>query len=230
MLLGALCLRRTKDILHLPGVREYKRVLDFTPEERARYDNAEKKLVRLVRQSVGAAEDIEKMSLFHVNLGLRLLCNHGTFQRHLSWHKRTYMETVASVVGRDGEVRCSAPACGQLMPVLGLDTRGEFEDGCAHVLCPDCLEEDEVDSRAEGKRCPLCVRLGVQPGGASRGVDMPSALGAGSNREDPEKYFHDDGCSTKMKKVVEDVAVDLWTTKRYVPPRFRSPSHQGGGN
>lgn len=215
MLLGALCLRRTKDILQLPGVREYRRELDFSPEERARYNSAEKRLVRLVRQSVGATEDISKTSLFHVNLGLRLLCNHGTFQKHLSWHKRTYMETVASVMGRDGEVRCSS--CGQLMPVLGMDTaRSEFDERCAHVLCLECLEDDQGEPGTQGRRCPECVRQGLEPGAvrAGGGVDMRPAADAGPNGKEQEKYFHDAGCSTKMKKVIEDVAVDLWTTKR----------------
>src|SRR5262249_19572230 len=139
VLLEALCLRRTKDVIQLPGLRQCTRTLTFSPAEREQYENTKKILMRTIRQRVGEVEKSSKFGLFQANLQMRLLCNHGTFQQPFSWHRRSYQderEAIISALGRNGEITCSG--CQLPMPILGSSRLGNgFREQCAHVLCSE---------------------------------------------------------------------------------------------
>ena len=137
------------------------------------------------------------------------------------------METVSSALGRDGEIRCSL--CEQMMPVLGIDPeKGGLDGRCAHVLCSECLEESSQGSltmQGQGQECPACVKWGAMPAltlsrGQAGNIGMRHAPDSGVSAGAGHKgYFNTAGYSTKVRKVVEDVAVDLGATKRYVHGR-----------
>ncbi|KAK1968726.1 SNF2 family domain-containing protein [Colletotrichum sublineola] len=245
LLLDSLCLRRTKELLELPGLEERVKELEFTPAEREQYDKTKRILMRTIKQKVGEVEKSSKFGLFQANLQMRILCNHGTYQKPFSWSRRSYRlsrleerEAAVSALGQNAEITCDA--CHQPMPILGSSRlRNEAEEQCAHVLCSECL--DESDMSAPGSRtrhCPVCENW-MRTAGKSR--YSPSAAPAGSplirvNRpaasgddvamsdappktsadKDDELYFNHVGYSTKMEALIRDVQEDVWTTKSIV--------------
>ncbi|KAK2034132.1 SNF2 family domain-containing protein [Colletotrichum zoysiae] len=163
LLLDSLCLRRTKELLELPGLEERVKELEFTPAEREQYDKTKKILMRTIKQKVGEVEKSSKFGLFQANLQMRILCNHGTYQKPFSWSRRSYRlsrleerEAAVSALGQNAEITCDG--CHQPMPILGSSRlRNGAEEQCAHVLCSECL--DESDMSAPGSRtrhCPVC--------------------------------------------------------------------------
>ncbi|RSL78668.1 hypothetical protein CEP51_008014 [Fusarium floridanum] len=120
LLLQALCLRRTREVLDLPRTRQHIVRLNFTSEERDQYEKTKNILVRTIKNRVGEIENSSKFGLFQMTLQLRILCNHGTFQKAFSWHRRSLQDEKEAVLGshgRNGEITCAG--CRQVMPILG---------------------------------------------------------------------------------------------------------------
>ncbi|KAK1989120.1 SNF2 family domain-containing protein [Colletotrichum cereale] len=243
LLLDSLCLRRTKELLELPGLEERVKELEFTPAERDQYDKTKRILMRTIKQKVGEVEKSSKFGLFQANLQMRILCNHGTYQKPFSWSRRSYRmsrleerEAAVSALGQNAEITCDG--CHQPMPLLGSSRlRNEAEEQCAHVLCSECL--DESDMSAPGSRtrhCPVCenwmrtaaksqcspaagsplIRVDGPAAASGGGVDMADAPAKTSADKDDELYFNHVGYSTKMEALIRDVKEDVWTTKSIV--------------
>ncbi|KAM0457399.1 hypothetical protein ACHAO4_003198 [Trichoderma viride] len=215
MLIEALCLRRTKDSIELPDVRTCLRELTFTPEERAQYENTKKILTRMILHRVGEIDKASHFGTFQMNLQMRLLCNHGTYQQPFSWRRRSYQderEAAAGALGQNSEICCSG--CQLPMPILGSSwLRSDYSKRCNHVLCSECIEES-------GKiaECPVCLlTLGPNMGGnnaSTNGEDVPDWPVNGGAGNSDDHYFNKEGHSTKMKALIKDVAKDLNETKR----------------
>ncbi|RSL95209.1 hypothetical protein CEP52_012191 [Fusarium oligoseptatum] len=73
LLLQALCLRRTREVLNLPRTRPHIVRLDFTSEERDQYEKTKNILVRTIKNRVGEIENSSKFGLFQMTLQLRIL-------------------------------------------------------------------------------------------------------------------------------------------------------------
>ena len=223
LLLQALCLRRTREVLNLPNTRQNVRRLDFSPEERDQYENTKNILLRTIKNRVGEIENSSKFGLFQMRLQLRILCNHGTYQKTFSWHRRSLQDEKEALVGSFGghrEMTCAG--CQQPMPILGSNwAENKFVDQCAHILCHECIDESSwAGSEVPDDRCPVCFRWSQpsrQAGGTDQDVEMSDAPVKKSSVEDDHKhYFNADGVSTKMRAIIKDVRTDLWKTKRYV--------------
>ncbi|CAI6100801.1 unnamed protein product [Clonostachys chloroleuca] len=231
MLLEAFCLRRTKDVLELPNLRQDIRWLDLSPEERIQYDSTQRILMRSIKQRVGETEKGSKFGLFQANLQLRILCNHGTYQKPFSWQRRIYQderEAKGCALGRDEEIKCSV--CQQPMPLIGSSYLGDmFEDHCSHVLCSECIEESTMPgSGLQVRRCPVCVEwrrpqiiagIGSEADASGESGDLEMTDGLvrrTSFGDDHDYYFSSQGHSTKMEKLVEDVGTNLWETKSII--------------
>ncbi|KAJ0158674.1 putative matrix-associated actin-dependent regulator of chromatin subfamily [Colletotrichum tanaceti] len=177
LLLDSLCLRRTRELLALPGLEERVRELAFTPAERGQYDKTRRILLRAIEQRVGGVDghgSRDKFGLFQANLQMRILCNHGTYQKPFSWSRRSRSrqchrlsrleerEAAVSALGRNAEITCDG--CHQPMPILGSSRlRNEADDQCAHVLCSECLEESDMSAPGgpggptrSRRPCPVC--------------------------------------------------------------------------
>ncbi|EEU41409.1 uncharacterized protein NECHADRAFT_122747 [Fusarium vanettenii 77-13-4] len=224
LLLQALCLRRTREVLNLPSTSQNVRKLDFSPEEREQYTNTKNILVRTIKNRVGEIESSSKFGLFQMRLQLRILCNHGTYQKAFSWHRRSLQDEKEALIGSFGghrEMTCAG--CQQPMPILGSNWAdgGGFTDHCAHVLCSECIDESTwAGSGVPAGRCPVCVRWS-QPSrhasGTDQDVEMTDApVKKSSAEDDHEHYFNNTGISTKMRAIIEDVRVDLGTTKSII--------------
>lgn len=221
ILIEALCLRRTKDVIHLPQLRQHIRILEFSPAERKQYEDTKMILMRTIRHRVGEIEKSSKFGLFQANLQMRLLCNHGTYQQPFSWRRRSYREereAVMSALGQNGEITCSG--CQLPMPILGSSRPGDdFYKQCAHVLCSECIEQSNTQREgAQAQHCPVCVLLSRPslPEGNTTTSDMsipgyPAREHAGG---DDACYFSSTGHSTKMQALIKDICKDLWMSKR----------------
>jgi len=212
LLLDSLCLRRSKDLLHLPEPEERIRSIKFSKEEREQYEQTKGIMNRALRQKAGESYSKSIFGMFQIQLQLRILCNHGTYQHRFSWAKRSLLnekEDALCSIGGNGEVNCSA--CRQAVPLLGLNNvYRAYGDNCAHVLCSECLAENEqLSSGVAGgmSRCPLCAITGVH-------LNSDGTSPAKENQKD--LYLRSVGHSSKMDALVSDIKEDLWTTKRFV--------------
>ncbi|RFU78514.1 snf2 family domain-containing [Trichoderma arundinaceum] len=222
-LIEALCLRRTKDIIQLPQLRHRERILEFSAAEREQYENTEKILTRMIRHRVGEIEESSKFGLFQVQLQMRLLCNHGTFQQPFSWRRRasyrSRCETAIPALGQNSHITCSG--CDVPMPIIVSSRRNGSYDQCAHVLCSECFEQSSMlGGGGQIHQCPLCARRPraamIEDGAMTDGEnthDCPATENAGGYDVD---YFSNGGHSTKMQTLVEDIKEDLSETKRYL--------------
>ncbi|UKZ79857.1 hypothetical protein TrVFT333_007620 [Trichoderma virens FT-333] len=220
ILIESLCLRRTRDIIQLPQLRQRVRKLSFSEAESKQYNNTKEILLRMIRHRVGEAEQSSKFGIFQVNLQMRLLCNHGTFQQPFSWHRRSYRderEAIASALGQSSEITCAG--CQMPMPIIGSSGLGDgFYKQCAHVLCSECIEQSNTSSDGEQtQHCPVCIRWLRPMVDSDQMTDDDDMANCPSNNklgDDDAYYFNDEGHSTKMNALIEDVQRDMWTTKR----------------
>lgn len=222
LLFQAFCLRRTKEIIDLPQLRKTVRKLSFSVEERKQYENTMKILRRMILHRVGEAEQSSKFGTFQINLQMRLLCNHGTWQQPFSWHRRSYRderEALLSAVGQSSEITCA----GCQMPVSILGSRRLnhiIYEQCGHVLCYECIEQSNTSNDGgQAQHCPVCIRwlrhTMVESGAVIDDDSVPNCppkdrVGDGDDYFD----FNKVGYSTKMNALIEDVQRDLWESKR----------------
>ncbi|KAE9374274.1 hypothetical protein N431DRAFT_213326 [Stipitochalara longipes BDJ] len=209
LLLESLCLRRSRELLHLPEPHHRIRTIAFSPEEREQYEQTKKIMNRALRQKVGESYSKSIFGMFQVQLQLRILCNHGTYQHPFSWAKRSLQderEDALNSLGGYGEVNCSA--CRQSLPVLGPSNLYRTWRGkCAHVVCRECLDDDEEAGRDAEIKCPLCTMSGVHTS-----VVVPHNAVEPSN----ESYLRTEGQSSKMTALLKDIKEDLDTTKSII--------------
>lgn len=208
-LLDSMCLRRTKDLLHLPDPESRIHRIKLSPQERAQYEQTSRIMFRAVRNQVERVDQKSTLSQFQIQLQLRIICNHGTWQQMFSWSRRKlYLldEREARDVGSGshGEATCSA--CRQTMPLFGLGSMfRRYEENCRHTLCSECLEQsNETTEDHLATNCPLCSSLW-------RLSKYPQQQ-RGHSQED--MYFRAEGRSSKMEALMSDVMKDITTTKR----------------
>ncbi|KAH7204550.1 P-loop containing nucleoside triphosphate hydrolase protein [Fusarium oxysporum] len=237
ILLEALCLRRTREVLNLPKTRQFVRHLEFSPQERDQYDKTKAVILRNMEHRMGEVKKSSQFGMFQMWLQLRIVCNHGTYQKLFSWHRRSLLEEREAIVGTAGQYgEISCVGCEQLMPVLGCDlTKRMFDDECSHILCSKCIEESTMSLPETRNRCPICVRWYKEPSSPRDEVALghserpPKRRKATVVKDDHESYFNEQGLSTKIQTLVEDVQKDLWTTKRHLE-RVKIPYLQLDGN
>ncbi|PVI07636.1 hypothetical protein DM02DRAFT_637872 [Periconia macrospinosa] len=203
-LLDSLCLRRSKDLLHLPDAQNHLREIDFSPEERRQYDQTNNMMMRAARNQVGGLDQKSTLGLFQVQLQLRILCNHGTYQQPFSWNRRKLhlideREAMEASMGRESEVTCSA--CRETMSILDTIMFRRYTENCRHVLCSECIDDSDENNLTN---CPLCSTLWKQTSTHSQSHHAPV----------DEKYFRPQGTSSKMEALMRDVQINVNTTKR----------------
>jgi SWI/SNF-related matrix-associated actin-dependent regulator of chromatin subfamily A3 len=223
LLLDSVCLRRMKkESLNLPEPKDRVRVIELSKEEREQYESTMKIMNRALRQRVGEINKKTSFGMFQVQLQLRILTNHGTFQQPFSWASRRNLqmerEDALFSYGRDGDIKCSS--CAQPMPILGTNrVYRKYPERCAHVLCSECLDEQSQGSAVEGGmvlRCPLCNL------GDTTQIEANFDYAISRRGEERDDYFRPHGYSSKMAALVADVQQDLWQTKRQVRAKCRS--------
>ncbi|CAI9627663.1 unnamed protein product [Alternaria burnsii] len=193
-LLDSLCLRRTKDVLHLPDEEHRVRKIRLSSEEQTQYKQTYDIMFRTIKNQNGVFDQKSTLGMFQVQLQLRIICNHGTWQQPFSWNRRKLhlldeREAVEASLGRDGELTCSA--CRQTLPLFNTE----------------CLSTSMTNDQENlPSRCPLCQPLWDANSGAPRS----------NHASQEDTYFRPNGRSSKMECLMEDVSVDVWNTKSII--------------
>ncbi|KAH7087773.1 SNF2 family N-terminal domain-containing protein [Paraphoma chrysanthemicola] len=209
-LLDSMCLRRTKDVLHLPDQRNIIRSITLCAEEREQYDQTRKTMMRAIKHQHGVLDQKSTLGLFQVQLQLRIICNHGTWQQSFSWNRRKLhlldeREALEASFGREGERTCSG--CRQTLPLFGSGATFQQFEECRHVLCSECFEDNiQAEQEERTTRCPLCSSL----------WHARSSNHQSKHTSQEDMYFRPEGQSSKMNRLMADVMMDIWRTKRYV--------------
>jgi len=205
-LLESLCLRRTKILLNLPEKQDRVRWVEFSSKEREQYDRTKDAMNRALRHRVGEEFTKSKFGMFQIQLQLRILCNHGTYQPEFSWTRRSLLderEGALCSMGSRSEVRCSV--CSLSISMLGSDNLyRSYTAKCIHILCSECQEQTCQPSEDEPLNCPLCIISGAS------GLNSSTLMGKASH----DNYLLNEGHSSKMDALIKDVREDVETTKR----------------
>jgi SWI/SNF-related matrix-associated actin-dependent regulator of chromatin subfamily A3 len=156
MLLGSICLRRTRELIKLPDPKVQLRCLDFSESERREYENIERQCRRHIDAAVsGHGRAKVNSAVLQSLLQLRLFCNNGGLRRQAgtaSPGKEMDMDEVLSYLQQKNEGDCAY--C--VRPIYSIsdahDTDGGLlVSGCLHLICRSCMPR----YHAEGSRCPL---------------------------------------------------------------------------
>ncbi|KAI9663837.1 MAG: hypothetical protein M1821_007327 [Bathelium mastoideum] len=102
-LIDSLCLRRTRELLHLPAEQQCTRMLDFSSEERNQYIRSKKIMIQTIKQRAGDFDGQNMFSMFHAQQQLRIMCNHGTYQHHFQFQRHSLHDGQDDPIGGSRE-------------------------------------------------------------------------------------------------------------------------------
>jgi SNF2 family DNA or RNA helicase len=220
-LLDCVCLRRTKQLLNLPDVTSETRLLNFSAREQQQYEYTRDKLINIIKQSKFNAKSKKgNLGVFQLQLQLRRLCNHGTFQR-LSLDAEDFdPEQAISQLKKDKEATCEGCQVG-ISAIRGIRlpaTRSGSFTVCGHLLCIACVPRmiqalQKVDEQEECFKCSLCLEM-FQGDYIIVDEGFAKQHKVGSKRLSPWQYFDKSGCSAKVSALVKDLEAHNTDGKR----------------
>ncbi|KAF2230719.1 hypothetical protein EV356DRAFT_453359 [Viridothelium virens] len=219
-LIDSLCLRRTKELLNLPEEQSRTRMLTLSLDERSQYERTKTFMVQAIKQSAGEFDRHNTFSMFQAQLQLRILCNHGTFQHHFQFQRRSLRDEQEDALcssGGNAVIQCSS--CKRSMPTLGSNKiYRTFAEDCAHILCSECLESSDQDSGLGSSEVGDDDTISHCPPCSATGVIAKLKLGTASQQSEArdDDYFRSEGHSTKMVALMQDVKQDLENTKSII--------------
>lgn len=217
LLLDCVCLRRTQDLLHLPNISQKHHYITLTEHERRQYDETLTAMASFIKEKARLnPEKHDSFGIFQAQLQLRLICNHGTFQKQFSREARrdrkAEREDFLYSLGSNAEITCSV--CGIAIPVFDLlGGSNSYNHPCGHKLCQECiLQSQDWVERTSGvftAPCPLCKTM-VKQGPCSDGRGS-----TGGSIEDTGGYFNRTGFSSKIAALMSDLEGNPNDAKRY---------------
>ena len=205
LLLGSICLRRTRELLGLPDPKPQLRQLEFSPSERHEYEEIHQQCRRKIDMAVsGHGKGKLNSTVLESLLKLRLFCNNGTPRRDtgtVSPGNGMDPDEVLSYLQQSNEADCSY--C--FRPVYSIsDARdtdgGLLVPGCLHLVCRSCIPQ----YHAEGSRCPRHAA-----GDAERSIDFRIAPSDDTLLAAQSRY------PSKLLAFLDDISKQL-SQKRYV--------------
>lgn len=112
-LLDSVCLRRTQDLLHLPNISQKHHYVTLTESERRQYDETLMAMASFIKEKASLnPKKRDSFGIFQAQLQLRLLCNHGTFQKRLARKahrdRKAEREDFLYSLGSNAEITCSS--------------------------------------------------------------------------------------------------------------------------
>lgn len=209
-LLDSVCLRRTKQLLNLPEAVFELHHLHFSAREELLYNDTREKLVKLInKNSLKSKNQKGYLGVFQLQLQLRRLCNHGTFQRASLETDEFDPDQAIALLKKQKIANCEA--CG--VTITGIQGIEEKRNGsftvCGHLLCMKCVPRlksalKSIDGRDGCFKCSLCPEIVF----GNYLVDEEGATKfskSGSKNISAWQYFDKEGCSTKVSTIVNDI-------------------------
>jgi SWI/SNF-related matrix-associated actin-dependent regulator of chromatin subfamily A3 len=205
-------LRRTKQLLNLPDIVSEKRLLTFSAKEEYQYVHTRERLIKMVRQNNLRAKDRKgNLGVFQLQLQLRRLCNHGTFQKLSLDEEEFDPEQAITQLNAQKDARCEN--CKARINAISRGSLEQTRTGtftiCGHLICMKCVRAmNEKLQKAHGHgdcfRCSLCQE---QIKGEYFLFDEGIAMKSKNVHRDlsPWQYFDKNGRSTKISTVIGDI-------------------------
>jgi SWI/SNF-related matrix-associated actin-dependent regulator of chromatin subfamily A3 len=182
VLLGSVCLRRTRELLDLPDPIPELRKLRFSHAEREEYNDIQQQCRREIDMAVsGHGKGKLNSTVLESLLKLRLFCNNGISKletgRASQGNERDVDEAL-SYLQQSNEADCAY--CFE--PVYSISEARDTDGGllipsCLHLVCRGCMSQ----YHAEKNRCPRCPAGSIQKfipflvQGASQAPDLDKA-------------------------------------------------------
>lgn len=209
-LLDCVCLRRSQELLQLPNIIEKFHYITLSEDERLQYDETTVKMANYIREKANRnSERRDPFGIFQAQLQLRLLCNHGTFQKPFSRNSRrdgkSGREDFLYSLGSNAEIICSI--CGSPVPVFDvIGSSNSYKYPCGHKLCQECVAQSDHDIEMQinsfANSCQLCAgRVGYQTA-----VQQTSSIAhSQSPVNSTDGYFNQKGHSSKIAALIDDL-------------------------
>ncbi|RDW85273.1 hypothetical protein BP6252_02863 [Coleophoma cylindrospora] len=199
ILLDSICLRRSKNLLDLPDIDVNDRVLQFSDEEMEQYKSAELEMSKAIKHQANLESSKRGFfGIFQMEMRLRRLCNHGTYQKPFTPGLEAGQNTGSgfNTPQPNGDTQCDLCGCHMSREVFGDDLLSSHFTVCGHLLCSKCAPEFEhriaTAKDENGLQCPLCQARLAEDHFQSDNI----ATG---------EYFRDDGESSKIAALLEDI-------------------------
>jgi SWI/SNF-related matrix-associated actin-dependent regulator of chromatin subfamily A3 len=166
ILLDSICLRRTKKLLNLPDIMDEDRYIDFSTLERKFYNETQAEMIAEVKLNDSQARNSKDyFGMFQLQLQLRRLCNHGTFQKAVSKSPADDLqfdpEQAFEILQEKGNANCTY--CNIVIGgVRGIEDKqfGSFSV-CGHLFCFECVSQFKATLRkisSASYECSICTR------------------------------------------------------------------------
>jgi SNF2 family DNA or RNA helicase len=153
-------------LLNLPDSFDEDRRIDFTSVEKKIYKETQAEMIATVKQHDSQARNKKDFfGMFQLQLQLRRLCNHGTFQNALSSSPAEDIqfdpEQAFELLQEKKMTKCTY--CNVVVSgIKGIeDKRSGSFSVCGHLFCSGCVPKYEAAFRSvpgTGRQCPLCLR------------------------------------------------------------------------
>ncbi|KAH8800403.1 SNF2 family N-terminal domain-containing protein [Xylogone sp. PMI_703] len=219
-LLDSVCLRRTKELLGLPEIILESQLLSFSISEKKRYIDTRDKLISLINQNSLQPQNRGYLGVFQLQLQLRRLCNHGTFQKPSLGSEEFDPDQAMSLLRKHKRAKCDS--CG--IKITGIHGIEEQKNGsftvCGHLLCSSCIPKmkqalRKVDGENSHPQCSLCSETIFAEYIMTEEASSASSARVGRHLS-AWQYFDKDGCSTKVSAVVTDIEQNKTDSKSIV--------------
>jgi SWI/SNF-related matrix-associated actin-dependent regulator of chromatin subfamily A3 len=220
ILLDSICLRRTNKLLDLPRVVKEDHYVNFSPTERSFYTKTQAEMIASIKQHDSRDRNSKNyFGVFQLQLQLRRLCNHGTFQKSFSGTSEE--DAKLDHAQMFDLLRNTAKAACLTCKTLVTNVKDSAYPGsgiftaCGHLLCSGCFPRYTSalpKSSRRGTRCPLCKE--------KLPVDFKAGQGKNFN-ELPMKLFinmesgHGMCVSSKVATLIRDIQNSPNQGKRY---------------
>jgi hypothetical protein len=222
LLLDSICLRRTKDLLKLPDIVPEIRFLAFSTVEKKQYLDTRETFIQTMNQHRLLPQTKSQLGVFQLQLQLRRLCNHGTFQKASSGVQEFDPEQALAFLKSQEVAKCDACSV-NVTGIHGIEEqRSGYFTVCGHLLCAKCIPKmkqalQKINGKANHQKCSLCPEM-VSGEYLQMTIEETSAKPAQSKDNlSPWRYFDRNGCSTKISAVVSDIEQHKTEGKRQVP-------------
>lgn len=207
VLLDSICLRRTKKLLNLPTTTYQDRYIDFTAAEKAFYTEIQATLITAIKMHDSSARSSKNyFGVFQLQLQLRRLCNHGTYQKELSKSLQHDIEfdpeEAFELLRKTRKAKCTY--CN--VSIASVECFTDKMTGkltiCGHLLCSNCIPAYSASlgliSDTE-LQCSLCSR------------QLPSNYIAETNNASSlfstieHQRFSKDATSSKVSALIQEI-------------------------
>jgi SWI/SNF-related matrix-associated actin-dependent regulator of chromatin subfamily A3 len=191
--------------------------------EDAAYANIGEMYRQEIDRAVSGCKTVEAYNgILQALLRLRLLSNHGTYERSLQEYDITLSpdpEEALETLQQSDNTSCAYCSCDTIVIGKLNDPQSAKFTVCSHPLCGECLPQYEADLKevrvGEKAQCPLCENVIIgsflaskEKGGhkkAIRSPDSPASL---------DSFNINCGYSTKLSTLLQDVDTQDKSDKR----------------